>query len=78
MYIDNHYLGLRKPHQPKPRLVTDARNKDTYLNEFVRVSESWEFQAGDDGLLSFPWYNGYVPDGEYLIFYFVDFLISVI
>ena len=28
-------------------------NKDVYLNEFVQVSGSWEFQAGDDDLWSF-------------------------
>ncbi|GFZ16629.1 hypothetical protein Acr_25g0010380 [Actinidia rufa] len=42
----------------------DAPDKDMYLNEFVWVSRNWAFRARDDGLWSFPRYNGYVPARE--------------
>ena len=43
MYTGNHYLRLGKPHQPQTKLVTDAPDKDMYLNEFIWVLESWKF-----------------------------------
>ncbi|PSS08026.1 Ubiquitin-associated protein like [Actinidia chinensis var. chinensis] len=58
----NHYLRLRDPSQPQMRLVTSSQGKDLFLDEFVWVLGSWEFQLGDDGLWSFPRHNGSLPD----------------
>ena len=63
-YSGNHYLRLRDPSQPQTRLVTCSSDKDMFLDEFVWVSGSWEFQPGDDDLWSFPRYNGSLPDSE--------------
>ena len=65
LYEGNHYLRLRRPDQPQTRLVTGNPDKDLFLDEFVWVSGSWEFQAGDDGLWSFPRYNGHFPNIKY-------------
>ncbi|GFZ06842.1 hypothetical protein Acr_18g0010120 [Actinidia rufa] len=61
MYTGNHYLQLQKSNQPQTRLVTDAPDKDLYLNDFVWVLGNWEFQDDDLGHFSFPRYRGYVP-----------------
>ena len=65
MYEGNHYLRLRKHNQPQMRLVLDSSNKDLYLNDFVWVSNSWEFQAGDPRHYSIPRRRGYIPVGKH-------------
>ena len=52
-YEGNHYLHLKNPNQPQTRLVDGNPDKDLFLDEFVWVSGSWEFRAGDDNLWSF-------------------------
>ncbi|GFY91439.1 hypothetical protein Acr_07g0016350 [Actinidia rufa] len=62
-YVHRQPLSSTLKTPSTPNEAGDAPNKDMYLNEFVWVSGSWEFQAGDDGLRSFPRYNGYNPAG---------------
>ena len=61
----NHYLRLRNSIQTQTRLVIDSPKKDVYLKEFVWVSSNLEFQAGDDGLYSFPQHNSRIPDSKF-------------
>ena len=65
LYEGNHYLCLRRPDQPQTRLIIENPNKGLFLDEFVWVSGSWEFRARDDGLWSFPRYNGCFPNSKY-------------
>ena len=64
LYTSNHFPLLPKPQQPHTKLLTEVPNKDMYLNDFVWVSGSWEFWAGDDGLYSFPRNNGSLRDSK--------------
>lgn len=64
LYTGNHYLRLRNPNQPQTRLVDDNLDKDLFLDEFIWVSGGWEFRARDDGLWSFPRYNGRLPNSK--------------
>ncbi|GFS31869.1 hypothetical protein Acr_00g0019630 [Actinidia rufa] len=45
---------------PQPRLVTDALDKDLYLDEFVWVFGNWEFYDDDLDHFSFSRFKGYV------------------
>ena len=65
-YEGNHYLRLRNLNQPQTRLMTGNTDKDLFLDEFVWVLGAWEFRVGDDGLWSFPRYNGCLLDSEYI------------
>ena len=49
-YTSNHYVHLKNPDQPQTRLVIGNPNKDLFLDEFVWVSDAWEFRVRDDGL----------------------------
>ena len=64
MYEANHYLRLRKPNQPQTGLVADSPDKDMYLNDFVWVSDQWEFQVDDPGHFKVPRHRGYIPVGK--------------
>ncbi|GFZ14313.1 hypothetical protein Acr_24g0005030 [Actinidia rufa] len=44
-------------------MIIRTQKKHFYLNDFVWVSKSWEFQLGDDELWSFPRTNGSIDDG---------------